>query len=976
MKKAQLKLLIACTVLTSVTFMPTAFAEQESEADRTEETVELLEAEEEVEAEEEAEVISIEDEKLAEALLKQVAANGFEELTTDAIESITELKATGAGISNLTGIEYATNLITLNLSENQISDLSPLQKLTKLEDLKLESNQVTDASPLSGLTSLEKLNLRTNSVKDLNPLQPLVQLEKLDVRENGLSSIEVVAHFPKLKELNLRENAVSDLEPIRGLKELVELNLHTNHVQDLDPLRELVKLEVITMRRNQISDISVLANLPLLKDLNLRVNQITSIEGLRNHQFLTVRLNLRDNPGLTDFSPVASYYDQIEDVDFVIPADNGKDLEDLDLKDGDERIAVLTKRFIKNNRYIQDPTVRNQKFSLIESSPFSFYRGSAHLFFEDAAGDGLVVPSSWANASVDTWITGDFHIENIGFYGNGDRKAIFDFNDFDEVAVAPYYYDLLRFGTSLYLLNDVAPALQLDKETMNDTLHTFTTYYHDALEDIVNQQVDVQSFQFTADQLTGFVGNHAADLASLDPFSELGRWTQIVEGTRKLDPSNARLAEVTDEERAELEGDWNTYVEGIDASILDEVGEDYFAIKDIARRTDAGLGSLGTERYYVLIEGATAGQQDDIILDVKSQLPSAVDRAGVGKTSSYPNHADRTIEGMSALHNNPDIHWGSLTTDKHSYLVKERSAFKDEFDQSSFRNADDFDSYLFYSAKASAYAHARAANKIGNTQFAQTAYTLMDQDTFQQEFADLSFQYYGQTLKDHQNYRTLYNAGALSNEVFEPIEEPTPPPAGEEPPVEEPTPPPAGEEPPVEEPAPPPAGEEPPVEEPTPPPAGEEPPVEEPTPPPAGEEPPVEEPAPPPAGEEPPVEEPTPPPAGEEPPVEEPAPPPAGEEPPGKNPTTPPVVELPKGEDPPKSNGGNSTVTPGQKGPTQTNDGTKTPSKTEQPKPSALGGFLPKTATETILYLASGLTLLVIGVGLYLTQRRKKANVK
>ncbi|MEY8749949.1 DUF2252 family protein [Alkalicoccobacillus gibsonii] len=898
MKKAQLKLLIACTVLTSVAFMPTAFAEQETEAGGTEETVELLEAE--------AEVVSIEDEKLAELLLDQVAANGFEELTTEAMESITELEATGAGISNINGIGHATNLTTLNLSENQISDLTPLQELTKLEDLKLESNQVTNVSPLSSLTSLKKLNLRTNSVKDLNPLQPLEQLEKLDVRENGLSSIEVVAHFPKLKELNLRENAVSNLEPIRGLTELVELNLHTNHVQDLDPLRELVKLEVITMRRNQVSDISVLANLPLLKDLNLRDNQITSIEALQNHQFLTVRLNLRDNPGLTDFSPVASYYDQIEDVDFVISADNGKDLEDLDLKDGEERIAILTKRFIENNQYIQDSTVRNQKFSLLESSPFSFYRGSAHLFFEDAAEGGLIVPSSWTSASVDTWITGDFHIENIGFYGNGDRKAIFDFNDFDEVAVAPYYYDLLRFGTSLYLLNDVAPALQLDKETMNDTLHTFTTYYQDALEDIVNQRVDVQSFQFTADQLSGFVGNHAADLASLDPFSELGRWTQIVDGTRKLDPSNARLAEVTDEERAELTENWNTYIEGIDAAIVDEVSEDYFAIKDIARRTDAGLGSLGTERYYVLIEGETAGQQDDVILDVKSQLPSAVDRAGLGKTASYPNHADRTIDGMSGLHNNPDIHWGSLTTDKHSYLVKERSAFKDEFDQSSFSNVNDFDSYLFYSAKASAYAHTRAANKIGNTKFAQTAYALMNQDTFQQEFADLSFQYYGQTLKDHQNYRTLYNAGALSDGAFEPIEEPAPPPAGEEPPGEEPTPPPAGEEP----------------------------------------------------------------------PGEEPAPPPAGEEPPGKNPTTPPLVEVPKGEDPPKSNGGNSTVTPGQKGPNQANDGTKTPSKTEQPKPSALGGFLPKTATETILYLASGLTLLVIGVGLYLTQRRRKANVK
>ncbi|MCM2676980.1 leucine-rich repeat domain-containing protein [Alkalicoccobacillus plakortidis] len=464
MNKKQLHVLLAGSLFTSVMYSPTSFAEQVEEIDEVEqEQMEEINESEESEVQEkelkESEVLAIADEKLEEVLFENVQSNGFDQLTKEALASLTELSgAKERGIRNLSGLEHAINIVELDLTNNQVHDLSPLQELTQLEDLKLEANQITDVTSLSKLTNLKKLSLRTNSVKDLSPLHTLHQLEKFDVRENGLSSIEVVSNFIQLKELNLRENAVNDLEPIRGLTELTELNIHTNEISDLSALTHLTKLEVITMRRNQISDISVLANLPLLNDLNLRDNQITSIEALRNHQFLTVRLNLRDNPGLTDFSPVSSYYDLIEDVDFVIPKDDSKDLSDLDVKDGELRLATLTKRLIENNRYIQDQDVRNTKLALLQASPFSFYRGTAHLFFEDV-GDGLIVPNEWSiTSSLDTWITGDLHIENIGFYGNGKKEAIFDFNDFDEVAVAPYYYDLLRFGTSLYLLNDVAPS--------------------------------------------------------------------------------------------------------------------------------------------------------------------------------------------------------------------------------------------------------------------------------------------------------------------------------------------------------------------------------------------------------------------------------------------------------------------------------------------------------------------------------------
>lgn len=69
-------------------------------------------------------------------------------------------------ITDLTGLEYATNLRELNLDYNKITDLTPLQGLTSLESLNISYNNgattgtsgITDISCLSGLTNLKSFS--------------------------------------------------------------------------------------------------------------------------------------------------------------------------------------------------------------------------------------------------------------------------------------------------------------------------------------------------------------------------------------------------------------------------------------------------------------------------------------------------------------------------------------------------------------------------------------------------------------------------------------------------------------------------------------------------------------------------------------------------------------------------------------------------------------------------------------------------
>ena len=66
------------------------------------------------------------------------------------------------------------------------------------------------------------------------------------------------------------------------------------------------------------------------------------------------------------------------------------------------------------------------------SDPFYFFRGTAHLFYEDLVNTEAALPGQPL-----TWVCGDLHIENFGSYKGDNRLVYFDINDFDEANLAP-----------------------------------------------------------------------------------------------------------------------------------------------------------------------------------------------------------------------------------------------------------------------------------------------------------------------------------------------------------------------------------------------------------------------------------------------------------------------------------------------------------------------------------------------------------
>ncbi|MCC7552862.1 leucine-rich repeat domain-containing protein, partial [Candidatus Micrarchaeota archaeon] len=159
--------------------------------------------------EEECTPISIPDSGLLNAVCSALGEDpGCTVTDCDAL-TLTELWAKDREISDLTGIEYFTNLNTLILGNNQISNISALSTLSNLNFLYLYSNQISDISALSTLTNLQGLSLWDNQISDISALSTLTNLNTLELGGNKISDISALSGLSNLTKLYLGSNQIS-----------------------------------------------------------------------------------------------------------------------------------------------------------------------------------------------------------------------------------------------------------------------------------------------------------------------------------------------------------------------------------------------------------------------------------------------------------------------------------------------------------------------------------------------------------------------------------------------------------------------------------------------------------------------------------------------------------------------------------------------------------------------------------------------
>ena len=202
--------------------------------------------------------VDILDPNLRAAIAKAIGVPPSTPIFRGPLAYLIRLEADNANISNLTGLEGATNLRTLSLSGNSVSDLSALTGLTKLINLSLQENNISDISAVAGLTNLEALYLGSNNISDISAVADLTNLTWLFLGANNISDISAVAGLTNLTWLFLNGNSISDISPLTGLTKLWSLDLNGNSISDISALAGLTNLTELYLRDNSVSDISPL----------------------------------------------------------------------------------------------------------------------------------------------------------------------------------------------------------------------------------------------------------------------------------------------------------------------------------------------------------------------------------------------------------------------------------------------------------------------------------------------------------------------------------------------------------------------------------------------------------------------------------------------------------------------------------------------------------------------------------------------
>ncbi|MFP3551424.1 DUF2252 domain-containing protein [Paraburkholderia sp. SIMBA_049] len=267
----------------------------------------------------------------------------------------------------------------------------------------------------------------------------------------------------------------------------------------------------------------------------------------------------------------------------------------------------------------RDPDRLAMKYARMRASPFVFLRGTCHLFYKRLS-KGTVL-----DGSPHAWICGDMHLENFGSYKGDNRLIYFDINDFDEACLAPCLYEMIRLLSSVLVAAD---DLKLSRAEALALCHTLTDAYAAALRFGKARWIEEETAE-------GMVGELFAALHQRSRVDHLNRRTELKGKKRTLRVDGKKALSVTADARAKVVAFMNDFAKR-------ETNPQFYEIIDVARRI-AGTGSLGVERYVILVEGK--GSPDgNYLLDMKLALPSATAPNVHTPQPKWGSEAERVVE--------------------------------------------------------------------------------------------------------------------------------------------------------------------------------------------------------------------------------------------------------------------------------------------------------------------------------------------
>lgn len=333
------------------------------------------------------------------------------EISSVEADNITSVSCSGKGVTDLTGLESCTNLVTLNCSNNNITTID-LPNLQQLRTVICYGNPLTKIS-LTDCVSLSQFNIINSTTNAINGVEFKVDgynsASTMDINLTGApfttfsfvnaNSLNEIKFYGGFDIVNLYGNTSLESIDVNPIAQLETLDVHGCKLQTLDVTQKeaLVWLDASS---NELTQMDVTRNLQL-QYLDLNANEL-SVMNVRNNTALT-HLNVSDNSAIEIVN--VSQNTLLKDL-----YAEGLSIVDINLSNNNE----LTNVWLRNNSKLE--TIIAWDACVTTRNDFIHF-DMAGMYVQDSAGNhygypfhvGQYIP--WFNGGV------VFHVENDGANG-------------------------------------------------------------------------------------------------------------------------------------------------------------------------------------------------------------------------------------------------------------------------------------------------------------------------------------------------------------------------------------------------------------------------------------------------------------------------------------------------------------------------------------------------------------------------------
>lgn len=248
------------------------------------------------------------------------------DITASDMLNLTSLQASNKGIADLTGLEYATNLMDLDVSFNSITNLSPL--ITNLQSRSV--NGYTYNLTYNDLADEEE-NVITlcfygyvHHIPQNSTAVNIVDANLLSTIQTILGKVDITAKdMLSLTSLTANSSSISSLGGLEYALNLESLSLNGNDIEDITPILQLEKISSISINNNKITSWEVKEGDSLLASLDISYNHVSNVDYIINNYSHLTSLNAEQNyiryiSGTTSTIQTLNIKNnQVEDISFL-----------------------------------------------------------------------------------------------------------------------------------------------------------------------------------------------------------------------------------------------------------------------------------------------------------------------------------------------------------------------------------------------------------------------------------------------------------------------------------------------------------------------------------------------------------------------------------------------------------------------------------------------------------------------------------